>query len=414
MKTFIPRALAGVSLAALTAGAVSAQEVILNHDKPFWSEQLQTVGDVCGDESGVRIVEQSYNPPEQYRAFVQSSIASGQTPEMFTWWSGATFRDDLIATGQIAPLNDLWAELTADGKFAAVSAEPFTVDGNIYAVPLAFNRWLMFYNPELFAQAGIEGTPTTWDELMADADALVAAGITPFVATNQDGWRGFIWFEEIMIRLDPDAYNGLFDGTTSYGDPVVREAFQIWSDMYAKGYFSDPRSNQEVLDFASGAGAMNLIGDWAVGLMTDAGMEIGTTLDAFVVPNITEGLPAGMVFEAAPVVISVEGAQNPDVMAAIRCWASDAAATAWGEASGNFMGNTDATAPNAIVTATSTYIAENDAVLYTRWWEGVPPDLQGDSVAAFASFMLNPTMDQADEVIAEVTALHDAYWAENQ
>jgi len=408
MKTLLSRAILGAWLGALSAGAVLADDVILTHDKPFYSAFLQAVGDICGFK------EQSYNPPEQFKAFVTSSIASGQTPEIFTWWSGATFRDEMVATGQIGQLDDLWAELIASGSFTAASAEPFTVDGHIYALPLGINKWVMLYNPTLFAKAGIEGEPKTWDELMAAAEKLKAAGITPFVSTNQDGWRGFIWFEEIMIRLSPTAYLGLFDGTTSYDDPIVREAFQIWSDMYAKGYFSDPRSNQEVLDFASGGGAMNLIGDWAIGLMAKAGMEVGTTLDAFVVPNIKPDLPAGMIYEASPLMISVEGAKNPAVMNAMRCWASDAGATVWSETSGLFMGNLNAPAPNAIVPKINKFAVDNGAALYTRWWEGVPADLQGDSVAAFASFMLNPTMEQADKVMAQLTTLHDAYWAENK
>ena len=408
MKTLLSRAILGACLGAMSAGSAFAQDVILTHDKPFYSAFLKAVGDVCGFK------EQAYTPPEQFKAFVQSSIASGQTPEMFTWWSGATFRDEMVATGQIAQLDDLWAEMVASGAYAAASAEPFSVDGHAYALPLGINKWVMFYNPTLFAKAGITGEPQTWDELMAVADKLKAAGITPFVSTNQDGWRGFIWFEEIMIRLSPEKYLGLFDGTTSYSDPVVREAFQMWSDMYAKGYFSDPRSNQEVLDFAAGAGAMNLIGDWAVGLMTEAGMEVGTTLDAFVVPNVKADTPAAMIYEASPLLISADAAKNPAVMDAMRCWASDKGATVWANTSGLFMGNLNAPAPNAIVPKINKFSVDNNAALYTRWWEGVPADLQGDSVAAFASFMLNPTMEQADKVMAQVTELHDAYWAENK
>ena len=72
-------------------------------------------------------------------------------------------------------------------------------------MPLHLSRWVAFYNKAHFAEAGI-GEPKTWDELMAAADTLLAAGHAPFHATVQDGWRGFIWFQEIMIRTDPAAY----------------------------------------------------------------------------------------------------------------------------------------------------------------------------------------------------------------
>ena len=406
-------ALAGGLALGLGMGAALADDVTLNHDKHFWSKQLQAVGDLCGEQTGVRIVEQPYSPPDQYKAFVQSSMASGSPPDMLTWWSGATFRDDLVATGQIAVLDDVWDELLKSGDYTSESAEPFKVEGHYYAVPLHFNRWVLFYNPELFAKAGITAEPKTWDELIATADKLKAAGITPFVTTTQDGWRGFIWFEELMIRTDPKAYLGLFDGTTSYDGPEVRKVFEIWSDMFAKGYFSDPRSNQEVQDFAAGKGAMDLMGEWAIGLMTEAGMKVGEDLDAFVVPNVDPALGSGMIFEASPLAVSVAGKEKPDVMTALKCWLSTPAATKWGEVSGNFMGNVKATPPSAIVSKISDVIAAEQSTLYPRWWEAVPAELQGESVAALNSFMLSPTMETAEKVMSDIAALHKQYW-ENQ
>jgi len=410
----LAQSIGAAALLALCASSASAADVTLNHDKNFWSTQLQAVGDLCGKDTGVRIVQQAYSPPDQYKAFIQSSIASGSTPDMFTWWSGATFRDDLVATGQIATLDDVWADMLKSGDFTADSGEPFKVDGHYYAVPLHFNRWVLFYNPELFQKAGITGEPKTWDELMADADKLKAAGITPFVTTTQDGWRGFIWFEELMIRTNPKAYLGLFDGTTAYDGPEVKKVFQIWSDMFAKGYFSDPRSNQEIQDFASGKGAMDLMGEWAIGLMTDAGMKIGKDLDAFVVPNIDPSLGSGMVFEASPLLVSVAGKEKPDVMTALKCWISAPAAAKWGEVSGNFMGNVKATAPSAIVSKVSDVIAKDKSALYPRWWEAVPAELQGESVAALNSFLLDPTMATAEKVMGDIAALHKQYWAEHK
>ncbi len=406
-KTLVAAAMLAVGITGVRAG-----DVTLNNDKNFWTTQLQAVGDLCGKETGVRIVAQPYSPPDQYKAFIQSSIASGNTPDMFTWWSGATFRDDLVATGQIAQLDDVWADMLKSGQYAAASGEPFKVNGHYYAVPLHFNRWVMFFNPQLFKKAGITSDPQTWDQLMSDADKLKAAGITPFVTSTQDGWRGFIWFEELMIRTNPKAYLGLFDGTTSYDGPEVHKVFKIWEDMYAKGYFTDPRSNQEVQDFASGKGAMDLMGEWAIGLMTDAGMKIGQDLDAFVTPDIDTSAGAGLVFEASPLLLSVAGKAKPDVMTALKCWISKDAATKWGEESGNFMGNIDATPPSAIVSKITKIIASDPATqLYPRWWESVPAELQGESVAEFNAFMLNPTAAEGEKVMSDVEALHKQYWA---
>ena len=249
--------LAMVPIALLTGGAV-AGEVELFHDKGFWSEALQKVGDVAGEKSGTRIVESAYSAPEQYKAFIQSSVASGDMPDMFTWWTGGVFAE-LVESGAIAELDGIWEELIASGDFDESVRDFYKIGDHVYGVPLHLSRWVALYNKAQFEEAGIE-EPKTWDELMAAAEALKAAGHTPFHATTQDGWRGFIWFQEIMLRTDPDAYKGLHDGSVAYDSDAVRNAFQIWSDWYAKGYFSDPRSTEEAADFARGKGAIYLIG----------------------------------------------------------------------------------------------------------------------------------------------------------
>lgn len=407
----ISRILGASAVAALCIGSVvaaTAAEVELYHDKHFWSEQFQAVGDLAGEKTGVRIVEHAYSPPDQYKAFIQSSIASGNTPDLFTWWTGKTF-EDLVATGQVATVDDVWEKMIASGAYTEDTAAPFRVDGKLYAVPLHINGWVVLYNTKMFKDAGIE-EPKTWDELIAAADKLKAAGITPFVATTQDGWRGFIWFEEIMIRTNPQAYLGLHDGTVPYDGPEVRKVFEIWADMYAKGYFSDPRSNEEVQDFARGKGAMNLIGDWAVGLVKNAGMKVGDDFSAFIMPNVDPAAPSAIISEAGPLVVSVAGKEKPDVMTALDFWISEDGATKWGAVSDNSVGNHKATPPNAIVSKIGAEMADKKTVAYLRWWESVPADIQSELVAEMNSFMLDPTMENAEGIMERMQAVNKQYW----
>ncbi len=67
-------------------------------------------------------------------------------------------------------------------------------------------------------------------------------------------------------------------------EPVQR-VFEIWGDLYAKGYFTDPASQEEQPDFVRGKGAMYLIGDWAIGLVEAAGFKAGEDFGAFIMPN---------------------------------------------------------------------------------------------------------------------------------
>jgi ABC-type glycerol-3-phosphate transport system substrate-binding protein len=400
--------LTGVALAALLAAPAMAQEVQLFHDKGFWSTQMQAVGAASEAATGVKIVETPYANAEQYKAFVQAAIASGETPNMFTWWTGSTFAE-LVGTGQIAPLTDVWAEMTASGEYQPAAADLFTVDGVPYGIPMVLARWVVLYDKQAFADVGAE-EPKTWDELMAVAGKLKAAGKTPFLATTQEGWRGFIWFQELMLRTNPQAYLGLHDGTVAYDSEPVRKVFELWSKMYADGWFSDPRSNEEVNDFVRGNGAMYLIGEWSVGLVETAGFP-ADRLGVFVMPNAADVPEASVIVEGGPIVVSTAGAADEATMKALKFWASVDGANAWGAASGNYIGNNKANPPNAIVAEVNADLAASGAKSYLRWWEAVPPDLQGEMVAELNRFMLDPTMATAEDVMATMQALNADYWA---
>lgn len=397
-----------IGTAALGLSAAHAGEVQLFHDKGFWSAQLQEMGAKSEEMTGVKIAESPYSSAEQYKAFIQSSIAGGEAPEMFTWWTGETF-NELVGTGKIAPLTDVWDAMVARGDFGAGAADLFKVDGEVYGIPMLVARWVVLYNKDIFAEVGIS-EPANWEEFMANAAALKAAGHTPFVASVQDGWRGFIWFQELMLRSDPVAFAGLHDGSVAYDSDAVRNAFQIWSDLYGMGYFSDPRSNEEAADFASGKGAMNLIGEWTVGIAVEAGLA-EDKIGAFIMPNMDPSLSAAVIVEGAPIVVSTEGKGNADVMTAVNFWVSVDGANAWGSASGNYIGNVNANAPNSVISKISGDMTTAGTGSVLRWWEAVAPDLQGELVAEMNRFMLEPTMEVAEEVMATMQALNADYWA---
>src|SRR5215469_14233489 len=152
MFTFKIFAAAGLAAAALLVGtSARAEDVKLFNDKGFWTNQLQQVGDAAQKKTGVRIVPSPYSSPEQYKAFIQSSLSGGSAPDLFTWWTGQTF-NDLVATGQIAPLDDVWKDLIASGQYDPSTADLFKVDGKVYAVPLEIARWVVLYNKDHFKE----------------------------------------------------------------------------------------------------------------------------------------------------------------------------------------------------------------------------------------------------------------------
>lgn len=405
---------AGALVAAsltLGAGAALADDVALFSDKGIWTEQLNEYSDAARDAIGIGLDHNAYPAADQYIAFIQSSLASGELPQMFTWWTGGLYRD-IIDTGEVADLGALWDDAVASGEFDPGLREFLSIDGKVYGVPLHLSTWTAFYNKDHFETAGITSEPQTWDEFLEAAEKLKAAGISPFHATVQDGWRGFIWFQEIMIRTDPEAYAGLHTGEVAYDSDPVRNAFRIWADWYDKGYFTDPRSREEAADFARGEGAIYLMGDWVIGQLEARGMKAGEDFGGFIMPNMDASLPSSIIVEGAPIMLSKEGAENPDVVAALKHFMSLDGANVWAEVSGNAIGNLKANSPNAVVEKINADMAERGTLALDRWWEAVPSDLQSDFAAEFAAFMLDPTMDNAEEIMARMQEANAEYWAD--
>ncbi len=405
------KSLAG--LAALAAVGVigapaSAQTVTVYHDKPFYQAGWDGLT-VAAKKDSIDLKFVAY-ATDQFQAFVQSSLMAGNAPDAMTWWNGTKLQE-IVASGQIAPLDDLWKKKIAEGEYDAASADAFTVNGHIYGMPVGYNHWIVLYDKALFRKAGLAGPPKTWAEMMDDCEKLKTAGITPFDATVQDGWRGFIWFEELMIRTNPDAYIALNKGKLKYTDEPVRAAFKLWTDMYAKGYFTPAESQEEVLDFARGKAAMYLAGDWAIGLVQQGGLKAGIDFDGFIMPSVDPAAPHVVIIEASPLLITKAGAEKPEIMKFADWFMSEDAMNAWATTPGNYAGNLKAKTPNPIIAEIGQIVKDGNYHGITRYWEASPSEIVLPVVEELNHFMVSPSPKAADRAMKNSEAIAAQYWA---
>src|SRR5580704_9904938 len=226
------RAAAVAAVLMCTGFGVRAQEVVIANDKPIYKVGFEALSAAAQQSIGIGLHFDYYQPTDKYVAYVQAALVSNALPPLFTWWNGTNLKD-IVASGKLAPLDAEWDAAVKNGNFSRDTGNLFAVDGHIWGMSLGNGRWVVFYNKKLFAKAGIAAPPATWAEFLADAEKLKAAGITPINSTLQSGWRAFTWFEEIMLRTNPDAFRGLFTGKVAYNGPEVHEAFRIWGDLYA-------------------------------------------------------------------------------------------------------------------------------------------------------------------------------------
>ena len=407
LRTFTAAGLAAV----LSAGTAYAQDLILNSDKTEWNPGITAMMDAAGTAAGVKVTVQDITPTDKYQAYMQTSIAGNNAPAFFTWWNGQQL-SDLVATGIPADLSANWDAAIANGDYSEAQRELVSVDGKPYGVLLNVANWVVFYNTAAFEKAGIAAPPTTWEELMADADKLKAAGYTPFNGPTSGGWMPFIWFSQLVLGGDPDAIAGLTDGTVPYDGPAVQNAFKVWGEMYAKGYFTDPREQDDQKFFVDGTAAMYLIGDWHSGSFAEAGMEPGKDFKTFLMPSLSPDVQQSVIVEASPIVVSKAALDaNPELAKAVQSMMGVDASNALGTKIQVYNGNLKAAAPNATIQANKDMVAAAKPRALVRWWEAVPSQIQGDLVAAMGAFMFNPTPEQAAESMKTMQTINADYWA---
>lgn len=395
------------SVMAASSAAVMAQDVTIYNDKNGWEAGFAAMAEGASAASGLDVQVQLLAPTDKYQAFIQSSIAGGSAPPIFTWWNGKQL-DTLAETGAIAPLDDAWDKAIADGNFSAAERDLVSVDGTAYATLLNVARWPTLYNKHAFEKAGIDAPPATWEELLDACEKLKAAGYVPFNAPGTN-WMGLIWFSELMVRTDPDAFVAINNGTIPYNGPEVQKAFDIWTDFYAKGYFTDPREPESTKFFVNEEAAMWVMGEWIVGEISDKGLQPGEDFGAFIMPTVAPDVENSIIVEAAPIVVSKKALEeNPDISKVVDYFMTPEATAAMAK----FNGNLKAEPTTAIVEQVNELIAESNPRSIVRWWEAVPADLQGDLVSLLGAFMLNPTPENATDVMNDMEALSSEYWAD--
>ena len=145
-----------------------------------------------------------------------------------------------------------------------------TIDGGVYGIPMDTQAWGVFYNKELFEQAGIEDVPKTVAELEDCVEKLNAAGITPFAAGYATEWTigQFLGYgaSPILTPAAVELGDNYKKGNWTFDQPGIDTAFDVLdlvADNTQDRPFDTDVSGQYAV-FAKGEAAMMLQGNWSI------------------------------------------------------------------------------------------------------------------------------------------------------
>ncbi|GHH40410.1 arabinogalactan oligomer/maltooligosaccharide transport system substrate-binding protein [Streptomyces umbrinus] len=129
--------------------------------------------------------------------------------------------------GFFLPLDGTEA-LADQGKFQPSLIEQAKYDGKTYGVPLVTDTLALVYNKALFEKAGLDGAPTTWADLKADAGTIKKkTGVDGYWGSTQAYYAQSFLYGEGTDTVDADAK------TITVASPEAKKAYKTWQGLFS-------------------------------------------------------------------------------------------------------------------------------------------------------------------------------------
>jgi raffinose/stachyose/melibiose transport system substrate-binding protein len=233
---------------------------------------------------------------DAFKQRLTTVMQSGEPPDIFQSWGGGVLYE-YAAAGLVRDLTDDLAQDGWGASFGQAGLNLYANDGRNYGMPWSLGMVGFWYNKDLFAQAGIETPPETWDEFLADVQLLKDAGITPITVGESEKWPGHFYWVYLAIRMGGKAaFDAAYGRTGSFADPPFVEAGEklkqlIDLEPFQTDFLGQTYPDARVL-MANGQAAMELMGQWSPGVLESDAEDVEALqayLDFFPFPVVEGG-----------------------------------------------------------------------------------------------------------------------------
>ncbi|MBB4120823.1 ABC transporter substrate-binding protein [Martelella radicis] len=217
---------------------------------------------------------------------------------------------NLVKANLLASLNDDITENGIDTEAYGGLIEALTVDGNVYALPFRSDVWILYYNKDIFDEAGVE-YPTndmTWDEFADKARALTSG----FGANKKYGGLFHTWRSTVQLPCIMDGEHTLDGGDYGFLQSCYERVLSLQEDGAVPSYAQLKTSGTHYSGpFYNGTIGMLPMGSWFIGTQIQkvaSGESLATNWGVARYPHM-EGVEAGT---TAATVTSIGVAANSE------------------------------------------------------------------------------------------------------
>ena len=201
--------------------------------KPFWEKQVASFEKA---NPGVKVTLEVIGWQNMHDTTAQR-IAAGTMPDLVN--TATIWLPEWADAGGIQVLTDemISPELVADMVPALLEKGAGYKDQR-WGLPIAAAARLMYYNTDLFAQAGITAAPTTWSELETAAKAIKAKTGKFGYAFDAKGVQAFRYFGFFLWNNGGDFFDG--DGKAAFNSQQGVEALEFLTNLSKTNAVPDP------------------------------------------------------------------------------------------------------------------------------------------------------------------------------
>lgn len=222
-------------------------------------------------------------------AALRTRLVKNDIPQVITLnGNGATYGDLASA--------ELFRDFTGDPALEATAPAPQdilnalgNVEGETNGVPFALNANGVIYNMDIFDELGLS-VPTTWDEMIATAEVVQAAGKVPWYLTWKDAWTTLPPFNALAQNIPPDDFWPRREaGETTFSaewPPVAEQLLALKEFGPPDPFRFDYNTGNRAM--ADGEAAMYFQGNWAIPSIRALNPEINLGMFAFPATNDPE------------------------------------------------------------------------------------------------------------------------------
>lgn len=254
---------AGAS-AAMAQTEINVLRVAVNDEQEAYYEEIAQAYEEQND--GVTVTFE-YIANEAYKSKLPTLLQSDARPDIFYSWGGQTLVEQANA-GFLQGISDMLPE-EVTGTIPEAGLNAYTVDGNLYGLPLYATEVVFWTNTALTEEAGVDiDQIETWEDFLGAVQTLKDAGVTPIIAGGQDKWPLHFYWSYLALReggpdVVSDAMAGENGGFESEAFVEAGKEFQKLTDMepFQSGFMGTTYETASGM-FADGEGAFHLMGDW--------------------------------------------------------------------------------------------------------------------------------------------------------